>query len=124
MFGWYLEQGATLGGIARRLTEGGILTPTGKRGWSRGTVRGILRNPAYVGVTNGNTTSQVPAKARRSPLLPVGPGLTTKRRPREEWIPVTVPAIVSRDAFEMVAEKLSHNRKCSPRNNKAHRFTC
>jgi site-specific DNA recombinase len=122
MFGWYLEQGATLGGIARRLTEGGILTPTGKRGWSRGTVRGVLRNPAYVGVTNGNTTSRVPAKARRSPLLPVGPGLTTKRRPREEWIPVTVPAIVSRDAFEMVAEKLSHNRKCSPRNNKAHRY--
>jgi site-specific DNA recombinase len=122
MFAWYLEHGATLGGIARRLTEGGILTPTGKSGWSRGTVRGILRNTAYVGVANGNTTRQVPATARRSPLLPVGPGVTNGRRPREEWIPVTVPTIVDREAFEMVAEKLSHNRKCSPRNNKSHLY--
>ena len=122
MFPWYLEHGATLGGIARRLTDGGILTPTGKSGWSRGTVRGILRNPAYVGVANGNTTRQVPAKARRSPLLPVGPGVTNGRRPREEWIPVTVPAIVSQGTFEMVVEKLSHNRKCSPRNNKSHSY--
>jgi site-specific DNA recombinase len=99
MFAWYLEHGATLGGIARRLTEGGILTPTGKSGWSRGTVRGILRNTAYVGVANGNTTRQVPATARRSPLLPVGPGVTNGRRPREEWIPVTVPTIVDREAF-------------------------
>lgn len=121
-FAWYLEHGATLGGIARRLTDGGILTPTGKSGRSRGTVRGILRNPAYVGVANGNTTRQVPAKARRSPLLPVGPGVTNGRRPREEWIPVTVPAIVSQDTFEMVVEKLSHNRKCSPRNNKSHSY--
>ena len=122
MFAWYLEHGATLGGIARRLTEGEILTPTGKSGWSRGTIRGILRNPAYVGVANGNTTRQVPAKARRSPLLPVGPGVTNGRRPREEWIPVSVPPIVDREAFEMVAEKLSHNQKCSPRNNKSHLY--
>ena len=35
MFAWYLEQGATLGTIARRLTEGGVLTPTGMISWSR-----------------------------------------------------------------------------------------
>jgi site-specific DNA recombinase len=123
MFAWYLEQGATLGGIARRLTEGGIPTPTGKKsGWSRSTVRGILKNTAYVGLAHGNTTRQVPARSRRSPLLPVGPGLTNGRRPPEEWIPVSVPAIVSQEVFEMVAEKLSHNRKCSPRNNKVHRY--
>jgi site-specific DNA recombinase len=122
MFAWYLERGATLGGIARRLTQGGIPTPTGKSGWSRGTVRGILRNTAYVGVTHGNTTRQVPAKSRRSPLLPVGPGLTNGRRQEEEWIAISVPAILSQEVFEMVAEKLSHNRKCSPRNNKAHRY--
>jgi site-specific DNA recombinase len=122
MFVWYLERGATLGTIARRLTEGGILTPTGKSNWSRGTIRGILKNTAYVGVAHGNTTRQVPAKSRKSPLLPVGPGVTNGRRPQEEWIPITVPAIVSREVFEMVAEKLSHDRKCSPRNNKAHHY--
>jgi len=30
MFAWYLEQGATLGSVARRLAEAGVLTPTGK----------------------------------------------------------------------------------------------
>ncbi|MGH3147506.1 MAG: recombinase family protein, partial [Rubrobacter sp.] len=123
MFAWYLERGATLGGIARRLTEGGIPTPTAKKsGWSRSTVRGILKNTAYVGVAHGNTTRQVPARSRRSPLLPVGPGLTSGRRPQEEWIPVSVPAIVSQEVFEMAHEKLSRNRKCSPRNNKAYRY--
>ena len=120
MFGWYLEHGATLGTITRRLVEAGIRTPTGYSNWSRGTIRGLLKNPAYVGVAHGNTTHQVPAKSRESPLLPVGPGITNGRRPEEEWIPITVPAIVSREVFEMVAGKLSHNRKSSARNNKAH----
>jgi site-specific DNA recombinase len=53
MFAFYLEQGATLGGVARRLVEAGVLTPTGKRSWSRSTIRGILKNPAYVGNAYG-----------------------------------------------------------------------
>src|ERR671921_390739 len=74
MFAWYLEQGTTLGTIARRLTEGGVLTPTGKRSWSRSTIRGILKNPAYVGNAYGHCTYLAPAKSRRSPLAPVGAG--------------------------------------------------
>jgi site-specific DNA recombinase len=61
MFAWYLEQGATLGTIARRLTEGGVLTPTGKRSWSRSTIRGILKNHA----TWGTPTATAPTWRRR-----------------------------------------------------------
>ena len=102
MFAWYLEQGATLGTIARRLTEGGVLTPTGKISWSRSTIRGILKNHAYVGNAYGHCTYLAPAKSRRSPLAPVGAGLTAKRRPEEEWIPVSVPEIVKRETFDLV----------------------
>ncbi|MBA3701884.1 MAG: recombinase family protein [Rubrobacteraceae bacterium] len=122
MFAWYLEQGATLGGVARRLVEAGVLTPTGKISWSRSTIRGILKNPAYVGNAYGHCTYLVPAKARRSPLEPVGAGLSAKRRPQEEWIPVSVPKIVERETFDLVQEKLSQNRKFAPRNNKSHRY--
>ena len=122
MFAWYLEQGATLGTIARRLIEGGVLTPTGKSIWSRSTIRGILKNPAYVGNAYGHCTYLAPAKTRRSPLEPVGAGLTSKRRPEEEWIPVSVPEIVERETFELVQEKLSQNRKFALRNNKSHRY--
>ncbi|MBA2616927.1 MAG: recombinase family protein [Rubrobacter sp.] len=122
MFAWYLEQGATLGGVARRLVGAGVLTPTGKRSWSRSTIRGILKNPAYVGNAYGHCTRLVPAKARRSPLGPVGAGLTAKRRPEEEWIGVSVPEIVERETFDLVQEKLSQNRKFASRNNKSHRY--
>jgi site-specific DNA recombinase len=122
MFAWYLEQGATLGTIARRLMEGGVLTPTGKGTWSRSTIRGILKNTTYIGNAYGHCTRLVPAKSRRSPLAPVGAGLTAKRRPEEEWIPIPVPEIVERETFDLVQEKLSHNRKLASRNNKSHRY--
>ena len=122
MFAWYLERGATLGSIARRLIESGVPTPTGKSSWSRSTIRGILKNPAYVGEAYGNCTHLVSARRRKSPLTPVGSGLTCKRRPKEEWIPISVPAIVDLETFELVAEKLSRNQKCSPRNNKSHPY--
>jgi site-specific DNA recombinase len=122
MFAWYLEQGATLGTIARRLIEGGVLTPTGKSIWSRSTIRGILKNPAYVGNAYGHCTYLAPTKTRRSPLGPVGVGITSKRRPEEEWIPISVPEIVERETFDLVQEKLSQNRKFASRNNKSHRY--
>jgi site-specific DNA recombinase len=122
MFAWYLKRGATLGSIARRLIEGGVPTPTGKSSWSRSTIRGILKNPAYVGEAYGNCTHLVPARGRKSPLRPVGSGLTCKRRPQEEWISVSVAPIVTQEVFGLVAEKLSRNHKHSPRNNKSHRY--
>ena len=123
MFTWYLERGATLGSIARRLIESGVPTPTGKSSsWSRSTIRGILKNPAYVGEAYGNCTHLVPARRRKSPLTPVGSGVSCKRRPEEEWIPISVPPIVDLEIFELVAEKLSRNQKYSARNNKSHRY--
>jgi site-specific DNA recombinase len=122
MFAWYLEQGATLGVIARRLMEAGVLIPTAKSTWSRSTIRGILKNPAYVGNAYGHCTYLVPAKTRRSPLEPVGAGITNKRRPEEEWILVSVPEVVDMETFELVQEKLSQNRKFALRNNKSHRY--
>jgi site-specific DNA recombinase len=111
MFAWYLQRGATLGNIARRLIESAVPTPTSKSDWSRSTIRGILKNPAYIGEAYGNCTHLVEASKRKSPLTPVGSGVTCKRRPEEEWIPISVPAIVDLEIFELVAEKLSHNQR-------------
>lgn len=47
-------------------------------------------------------------------MVPVAP---------EEWIPVaTVPAIVTQQQFDLVAEKLSHNRSVASRNNKKNAY--
>src|SRR6516164_6141644 len=44
LFDWYLEPGAILYRLARRLTDLGVLTPTGKPRWNVASVRWILRN--------------------------------------------------------------------------------
>ncbi len=117
MFAWYLEPRATVHRIALRLTRAGILTPMGKSRWNVASVRGILKNPAYTGTAYGNRTRIVPATLRKSALLPVGPGLSYRYRPREEWIGVPVPALISHEIFDRVQEKLAHNQQCSARNN-------
>jgi site-specific DNA recombinase len=117
MFAWYLEAGATVHSIALRLTQMGVLTPTGKPRWNVASVRGIRKNPAYTGTAYGNRTRVVAATLRKSALLPVGPGCSYRYRPREEWIGVPVPALISHEVFDRVQEQLAHNQQCSARHN-------
>jgi DNA invertase Pin-like site-specific DNA recombinase len=91
LFDWYLEPQATVYQLAKRLTEFGVATPTGKPRWNAASVRGILRNPAYTGRAQTNRTRVVPARRRKSALLPVGPGDSHAPRPAEDWIAVSVP---------------------------------
>jgi site-specific DNA recombinase len=117
IFAWYREPGATLRRVAQRLSRAGIPTPTGKPCWNVATVRGILQNPAYTGTAYANRTQPVPARQRKSALLPVGPGQGHRPRPRAEWIPIPVPAIVAEEEFALVQEKLGHNQQTAPRHN-------
>jgi site-specific DNA recombinase len=117
MFACYLEPRATVHSLALRLTQTGMITPMGKPRWNVASVRGILKNPAYTGTAYGNRTRIIPATSRKSALLPVGPGCSYRYRPREEWIGVPVPALISQEVFDRVQEKLAHNQQCSARNN-------
>jgi len=109
MFAWYLEPQTTLYSIAKRLSDLALPTPGGKTRWNVSTVRGILKNSAYIGCAYTNRFYPVPSKHRKSALLPVGPGESSASRPEEEWIAISVPAIVSQETFERVQAKLSLN---------------
>lgn len=122
MFDWYLEPGATLYRIAKRLSELGLPTPTGKPRWNVSTVRGILTNWAYTGIAYANRYRTVPARRRRSALQPVGRGESKALRPEEEWIPIPVPAVVTQEVFDLVQAKLSLNQQMAPRNNTTYRY--
>ena len=122
IFGWYAQEGMTLSGIATRLTASGIPTPTGNAAWSTSSVRHLLRNPTYTGTTYGNWRRVVPARGRRSPLQPVGGGVTNALRPRDEWIPVAVPALISQEVFDLVQEHLARNRERASRHNTRHQY--
>ena len=116
LFDWYLEPGATVYRLARRLTDLGVPTPMGKPCWNVASVRGILRNPAYAGRALTNRTQVVPARRRKSAMLPVGPGQSHAPRPEEDWIAVPVPAIISEDIFAQVQAKLDTNQQTALRN--------
>jgi site-specific DNA recombinase len=79
-------------------------------------VRGILRNPAYAGRALTNRTRVVPARRRKSAMLPVGPGQSHAPRPEQDWIEVPVPPVVSEDIFAQVQAKLDTNQQTALRN--------
>jgi site-specific DNA recombinase len=119
MFAWYVEEGLPLRAIGRRLMAAQIPSPSGSDHWNTSSVRKLLTNHAYRGITYANQQEMVPARRRRPLVKPAaadGTGRTFRRRPPADWIGVAVPALIDPDLFERAQERLAHNRERSPRN--------
>jgi site-specific DNA recombinase len=112
----------TLYQVAKQLTAAQIPTPRGKQRWNPSTVRNILRSPLYYGMAAYGRTRPVPARRRKSALERVGPGISTQPTAPEEWIMIPVPAIVSREVFEVAQTRLDQNKQMARRNNTAHDY--
>jgi site-specific DNA recombinase len=98
--------------ICRHLEERGILTRMGKSLWDNDRIKAMLKNETYAGTRYFNQTTATKDAIREGKKLIHG----RVRRDRTEWIPVKVPAIVSRELFDTVQERLArHNeRYCRP----------
>jgi len=123
LFRRYADEGASIAELTRWLTGRGVPTRTGKNRWDRSVVWGMLRNPAYAGKAVFGKTQVVhesPGLNRTARLA----GRSTPRasktvdRPRDEWLEIDVPAIVSTDTFERVARQLADNKRYASRNSK------
>ena len=96
--------------IARRLSQMKIPTPDKRKGarrrspcmWDDGTINNILQNETYAGVS------------RYGKLI--GPNGKSGKRPIEETVPVSVPAIVDRDVWNAAQERREYNKRMSRRN--------
>jgi site-specific DNA recombinase len=123
-FTWYTESQPplTLYQIASRLTAARIPTPTGGRVWNVATLRGMLRNPSYTGTAYGQRWQILPAQRRKSALQPVGRGESQRPAPSEEWIGVSVPAIISPEMFAAAQARLEENKKMATRHNTTHQY--
>src|SRR2546427_7678286 len=103
-----------MGETAGRLNAASIPPHKQSARWERSVVGGVLRNPAYRGVacfgkTRISARTRVMRPQRRR-------GVTTPsttaghERPREEWIEIPVPALVTEESFTRAQELLHQNK--------------
>jgi site-specific DNA recombinase len=110
----YTVQGLSIGEITRRLNAEGTPTRKVSARWERSTVWAALRNPAYRGVacfgkTRASSRTRVIRPQRRRGVTT--PSMTAgHERPREEWIEIPVPALVSEESFARAQELLQENK--------------
>jgi site-specific DNA recombinase len=115
IFSWIGTERVSLREVRRRLEKQGVLSPTGKDHWGRGTIWNILNNPAYMGQA---AYGRRRTGERRKRLRPYRHASEQPRRPHsqytvpsEQWVRLAVPAIVDADLFDAVSEQLKDNRR-------------
>ena len=123
LFRRYTDDGASIADLTRWLTSENVPTRTGKARWDRSVVWGMLRNPAYAGTAVFGKTQvlqESPGLNRRARLegRSVPRASKTVDRPREEWIEIPVPAIVTAETFGRAAQRLADNKRYAARNTK------
>lgn len=104
--------GSTIRGLAVRLTQDRIPTPSGGGQWSASTIHTMLKQRNYTG-------DGVAWRYGRERIK--GGGYRTIVRPDAEQAqlpPGTIPALVSRLDFEAVQQQLQRNREQAIRNNR------
>jgi site-specific DNA recombinase len=120
MYRWLLEEGVSSYEIARRLfgkvltkgdtnpVVGAVKTRSRSMEWDPVTVRRILTNPVYKG-------EWFWGKTRRRKVN----GKTVQQRvPKDEWIMVRVPALVSTETWDQAQAQLRINKQMARRNTK------
>ena len=124
IFAWYTDPDipVSLHWVVKQMNEQQIPTPRGGKRWNPSTIRGMLRSSTYIGTAYSGRTRSVPARRRKSALLPVGRGESIQPTPPEEWIAVSVPAIISQEIFEAAQARLEKNKQMARRNNKSHNY--
>lgn len=119
VFKLYTKDALSINAIARWLNDHQIPTRQRKSFWERTTVWAMLRNPAYKGTACFGKTRSVERKKITRPLRKRG-GFSPRcgahqECPKEQWIEIPVPALVSEDIFQLAQERLQTNKRHSPR---------
>ena len=132
IFSWYLygdESGKPLSmnAIAKKLTNVGVPTRGDKQShffkkrdqgvWAAAMIRRILGNETYTGTWYYGKTKMMEDGKKRKPKPKCGFGKQV-RRPRDEWIAVTVPVIIDEETFKRATARIKVNAEQSDRSAK------
>ena len=119
----YVNKFLSVPKIAKHLDEKKIPTAKGIGGWSPRTIWGILKNPAYMGKAAYGKTIAAKRKKKnkrtRDPMhYPKRVNSSSLRQPKEKWIYIKVPPIISESIFDQVPGRANENKQKSKRNRK------
>lgn len=107
MFNWFVNDGLSSGQIAKKLTEMGIPTLTGKPFWNRSTVIDILQNNLYTGKIRWNrrkVSKEYDGKSLKR---------TKKRQLSDDYLIADGkhPAIISEELFNKAQSMFKHQAR-------------
>ena len=123
LFRLYLDEQESIAGLVRWLGAQGTPTATGKLRWDRSTIWGMLRNPAYCGRAAFGKTRQSDERPKVTrPVRRRGARgsvhFSTRDCPRDQWIEIPVPPLVSEELFDLAARRLEDNKRFASRRTK------
>jgi site-specific DNA recombinase len=122
IYEWYTQEQTTISAIVDHLNQLGGQAPARGKRWTYSTVQSILKQPDYTGQAFYNRTRTCHEAIGKPKKQGRGLKRTPRHevRPREAWIPVSVPALISEERWQIAQERLSMNQKFASRN--THRF--
>lgn len=113
IYDMYTVEGLSMREIMRQLNSDGV-PPRKAARWERSVVWAVLRNPAYCGLacfgkTRISARTRVMRPQRRRGVT-MSSTTASHERPREEWIGIPVPALVTEESFARAQELLQQNK--------------
>jgi site-specific DNA recombinase len=118
IFHWIADEGTTLRGVIRRLNEDKIYPRKQKRAvWSNGPISRLVRNEAYIGNAYYNKNyAVVPDNPKLNGRYKRIKKSSRRLRPKSEWLPIQIQAILDKELFNRVQQQLALNKRFNPRN--------
>jgi len=122
LFAWVADEQLSVRQSVRRLNEGPWITRAGRTRWAPSTIHHILSDPVYIGTAYANRYEYVAPKKPRTRSPRCDEKTCRRRRPRDQWIAIPVPALVEQETWDRVQAQMARNALISFRNNKKHNY--
>ena len=115
IFQWHAVDTVSIRQLAKKLTLSGVVPPRGGRAWGESTIHRILHNEAYIGTLYYNRSKMVAVSPADMAQNRTSSGTKRASRAKEDWITLSIPAIIERPLFELSQERHAPNTRFSPR---------
>jgi len=119
----FVEERRSIDGVMAELRGRGIQTRSGGERWSKSLIYKIVSSETYCGTAHMfKSYATEPETLRKGREYRRSRNSAHRKRAREEWIAVPVPAIVTRGMWEAARGRLAENQQFAARCTKPNRY--